>query len=306
MNGKQFYEKILKELRKCIVGYEDVIKFLTISILVGGHVLLEGYPGLGKTTLAKNFAKLFNLKFSRIQMVPDLLPSDITGFYYFNQKTQEFEFREGPIFANIVLVDEINRASPKTQASLLEAMEEKTVTVEGKTFKLPEPFMVIATQNPLEFAGVYELPKAEIDRFMFKLTLEYPKLDNEKQILYTKVNGDKKEVNQIFTIDDLKKAMNDVKNVKVSEKILDYICRIAKETRIDERIEYGISPRASEHILLASKANAYLEGRSYVIPDDVKAVAKYCIPHRIVVNREYDIDERELVEEILNKVKVVE
>ncbi|EHP88356.1 AAA family ATPase [Methanotorris formicicus] len=307
MDGCEFLNKIMDEMKKCIVGNEIPIKLLTIALLSGGHVLLEGTPGIGKTTIAKNFANIFGLKFSRIQLTPDMMPSDITGFYYFNQKTGEFEFKKGPIFANIILADEINRTPPKTQSALLEAMQENAVTIEGKTFKLEEPFMIIATKNPIEFEGVYELPEAEKDRFMFKIRIDYPKEDEELDILLRKHEGRFHETSNIISPVDLKYAMISVKDIKIGDKILRYICNIVRATRNDERLEFGASPRASEYLLYASKALAYLNGRSYVIPDDVKFLAKYVLIHRIKVKGTYELDnitEKDVVEDILRKVEV--
>ena len=307
MDGKELLNKVMNEMKKCIVGNEDVIKLLTIALLSGGHVLLEGVPGIGKTTIAKNFANIFGLKFSRIQLTPDMMPSDITGFYYYNQKTGEFVLRKGPIFANIILADEINRTPPKTQSALLEAMQEKAVTIEGKTFKLEEPFMIIATKNPIDHEGVYELPEAEKDRFMFKINVDYPKEEEELDILLRKHEGRFYETNNVIHPIDLKYAMIDVKDVRVDNKILKYICDIVRATRSDDRLDHGASPRASEHLLYASKAHAYLEGRNYVIPDDVKSIAKYVLVHKVKVKAEYELDgitEEEVIDDILSKIEV--
>ncbi len=307
MDGYNFFKKIESEMKKCIVGYENVTKLLTIALLSGGHVLLEGVPGIGKTTIAKNFANVFGLEFSRIQLTPDIMPADITGFYYYNQKTGNFELRKGPIFANIVLADEINRATPKTQSALLEAMQERTVTIDGNTFKLKEPFMIIATQNPIDRDGVYELPDAEKDRFMFKVCMDYPKENEELEMLLRKHEERFYETNNIISPIDLKYATMDVKDIKVDKKILKYICDIVRATRYDDRLEYGSSPRGSEYLLYASKAHAYLEGRKYVIPDDIKFLAKYILSHRVRVKPEYVIEgitEENIIKDILNKIEV--
>ncbi|NPA62806.1 MAG: MoxR family ATPase [Methanococci archaeon] len=307
MEGREFLNKILKEMKKCIVGYETVIELLTISLLSEGHVLLEGVPGIGKTTIAKNFANIFGLKFSRIQLMPDMMPSDITGFYYYNQKTGDFVLKKGPIFANIVLADEINRTPPKTQSALLEAMQEKAVTIEGKTFKLEEPFMLIATKNPIDHEGVYELPEAEKDRFMFKIDIDYPREDEEMSMLLRKHEEKFYETNQIMTPIDLKYAMIDVKKINVNDRIFEYICGIVRSTRTDDRLEHGASPRASEHLLYASKALAFLNGRNYVIPDDIKFLAEYILSHRIKVKPEYGLEgmsEKDVIKDIINKIEV--
>ncbi|XRO75229.1 AAA family ATPase [Methanocaldococcus sp. 28A] len=307
MEGKVFLKKIEKEMEKCVVGKKDVIKLLTIALLSNGHVLLEGFPGIAKTTIAKNFAKVFGLKFSRIQLTPDTMASDIIGIYYYNQKTGSFEVKKGPIFANIVLADEINRTSPKTQSALLEAMQERQVTIEGKVFEIPKPFMLIATKNPIEHEGVYELPEAQMDRFMFKINLEYPKKDEEIEMLKKKHLDNFWKVNSVISEIDLKYAYIGVKGVHVSDEILEYIVNIVNATRTDDRLLYGASPRASEHLLYASKALAFLNRRDYVIPDDVKELALYILNHRIKVKAEYvmeGVSVKEVIEDILKNTEV--
>ena len=307
MNGSEFLKRIEKEMRRCIVGYDDVVILLTTAILSNGHVLLEGAPGLGKTTLAKNFCNIFGLNFSRIQLTPDTMPADIIGFYYFNQKKSEFELKKGPIFSNIILADEINRASPKTQSALLEAMQEGSVSIEGNHYELPKPFMVVATKNPLESEGVYALPEAQMDRFMFKVELNHPKQNVEFEMLKRKHDRNFWEAGKGISKDDLRLAIIGAKSVIVSDKILEYICKIVDLTRKDSRLLYGASPRASEHLLLASKSYAYLNGRKYVIPDDVKYLANYVIPHRIKIKAEYNLEglsEKDIVKDIIGKIKV--
>ncbi len=307
MNGSEFLKKIEREIGKCIVGYKDMVMLLTTAILSNGHVLLEGFPGLGKTTLAKNFCNIFGLEFSRIQLTPDTMPADITGFYYFNQKKSEFEMKKGPIFSNIILADEINRASPKTQSALLEAMQEGSVSIEGNVYELPEPFMVIATKNPIESDGIYSLPEAQLDRFMFKVELNYPKQDIEFEMLKRKHERNFWESGKVISKDDLRLAIIGAKSITVSDKILEYICKIVGLTRRDGRLLYGASPRASEHLLLSSKSYAYLNGRKYVIPDDIKYLAKFILPHRIKIKAEYSLEglnERDIVNDIIGKVKV--
>ncbi|MEM2191160.1 MAG: MoxR family ATPase [Archaeoglobaceae archaeon] len=293
-------EKLIKEVGKVVVGYEEVIELLAVALIARGHVLIEGVPGIAKTTIAKAFAKALGLSFSRIQLTPDLMPADITGSVYFDAKTSEFKFRKGPIFANIVLADEINRAMPKTQSALLEAMQERQVTVEGVTYKLPEPFMLIATMNPVESESVYKLPEAQIDRFMFRIKLEY--LSSEKEMEFLK----RKSANEFGEIEKVEFDMN-TKPVKVSEKLLEYIQKIAIETRLDKRLLLGVSPRAMEHLLIASKSFAAIRNRDYVIPDDIKYLARFVLPHRLIIRPEYELDglkTEEVVEEILERVEV--
>lgn len=300
-------EKIQAEVRKALVGMDDIVELMTIALIANGHVLLEGVPGIAKTTLSKNFANTLGLKFSRIQMTPDILPADIIGHTFYDMRTGEFKIRKGPIFANVVLVDEINRASPKTQSALLEAMEERQVTIEGLPLKLPEPFVVLATRNPVEMEGVYELPTAQVDRFMMKIDMSYLPEGTEKEMLRRKSLGQFSEAKQVVLQSELAQARRDAMKVHVSDAIIDYIYEIVKATRLDERVILGASPRAGEHLLYAAKVKAYLENRSYVIPDDVKWLAVPVMAHRIVVKPEYEvegIDGRTVVREILERVEV--
>ncbi|WP_010479318.1 AAA family ATPase [Thermococcus zilligii] len=300
-------EKIKAEVKKAVVGMDDVVELMTIALLSNGHVLLEGVPGLAKTTLSKNFARSLNLSFTRIQMTPDLLPADIIGHSFYDMRTGEFRIRKGPIFTNILLVDEINRASPKTQSALLEAMEERQVTIEGQTFKLPDPFLVIATRNPVEVEGVYEIPTAQVDRFMMGIKVSYLSENHEKEMLRRKTLGLFDEAKPLIAKEELEKAAKEVRKVKVSEPVIDYIYSILKETREDERALLGASPRAGEHLLLAAKAKAYLENRDYVIPDDVKSLAVPVLSHRILIKPEYEMEGlkgEEIVREALNRVEV--
>ncbi|MDV3104724.1 AAA family ATPase [Thermococcus waiotapuensis] len=300
-------EKIKAEVKKAVVGMDDVVELMTIALLSKGHVLLEGVPGLAKTTLSKNFARSLNLSFTRIQMTPDLLPADIIGHSFYDMRTGEFRIRKGPIFTNILLVDEINRASPKTQSALLEAMEEKQVTIEGQTFKLPDPFLVIATRNPVEVEGVYEIPAAQADRFMMEIKVSYLSEDHEKEMLRRKTLGLFDEAKPLIAKEELEKAAKEVRGVKVSEPVIDYIYSILKETREDERVLLGASPRAGEHLLLTAKAKAYLENRDYVIPDDVKSLAVPVLSYRILIKPEYEMEGltgEEIVREALNRIEV--
>ena len=300
-------ERIKTEVGRAIVGMDEVVELMTIALVAGGHVLLEGVPGIAKTTLSRNFARTLGLKFSRIQMTPDLLPADIIGHTFYDIHTGDFKIRKGPVFANVVLVDEINRASPKTQSALLEAMEEKQVTIEGLSLRLPDPFIVLATRNPVEMEGVYELPTAQIDRFMMKIDLTYLPEESEKTLLRRKNVGEFSEARQVISVGELLKIRNEVRGVHVSDAIIDYIYDIIKGTRLDERVILGVSPRGGEHLLYAAKAKAYLEGRDYVIPDDVKWLAVPVLSHRIVVKPEYEVDGvngKTVVRNVLEKTEV--
>jgi MoxR-like ATPase len=307
MDGREFMEKLKKEVSKAVVGKEDVIELLAVALLSRGHVLLEGVPGIAKTTIAKAFANAIGLSFSRIQLTPDLMPADIIGSVIYDQKTSEFRVRKGPIFANVVLADEINRATPKTQSALLEAMQEGQVTIEGNTFPLPKPFLVIATMNPIEYEGVYNLPEAQLDRFMMKIQIGYPDKDEELLLLKRKEKGEFNTVGKIVDAKEVLSLIEEASMVKASEAILNYIYEISTRTRTDERVLLGASPRASEHLLFASKALAFLRGRDYVIPDDVKEIAVYVLAHRIKIKAEYEIDglkAEDLVREILDEIEV--
>ncbi|MCR8432930.1 MAG: MoxR family ATPase [Candidatus Korarchaeota archaeon] len=288
---KQAYDRVYRELKKAIIGMDEIIKLTFISILSGGHILLEGMPGVGKTYLAQNFANSIGATFKRIQMTPDMLPADILGSYIYDQKEGTFKFRRGPIFANIILADEINRAPPKTQAALLEAMEERQVTIEGVTYKLPEPFLVIATQNPVELEGTYPLPEAQLSRFMMYLFIDYPTEEEELEILKLKLKTTKRvltsQVISSRTILEMQKFLQT--KVDVSEEILRYIKDIIMAIRRDSRVLFGCSPRESISLLLASKAHALINGRAYVVPDDVKAVAPFTLPHRVFLKPEVEL-----------------
>ena len=310
MNGKEFMKRLMDEMKKAVVGREDVIELLAVALLSEGHILLEGIPGVAKTTIAKAFADAIGLEFKRIQMTPDILPADIIGCYIFDQKSGEFKLRKGPILqANVILADEINRATPKTQSALLEAMQEKQVTIEGNRFDVLDPFLVIATQNPFEQEGIYDLPEAQLDRFMIKIKLDYPERDEEITLLKRKERGDFGEVKRFVSKDELKEIMARAKRVKAGEKIIRYIHDIATRIRSDDSILLGVSPRALEHLLFASKSLAFLKGRDYVIPDDVKRLAIPVLSHRIEFKAEYETKyetkddfRRDLKVEFLEKV----
>jgi len=288
---QQTYERVYKELKKAIIGMDHIIRMMFIGLLVGGHILLEGMPGVGKTFLAQNFANVIGASFKRIQMTPDMLPADIIGSYIYDQKEGTFKFKRGPIFANIILADEINRAPPKTQAALLEAMEEKTVTVEGVTYPLPKPFLVMATQNPVELEGTYPLPEAQLSRFMMYLQVEYPTEEEELRILKLKLRTVKRvltsQVTSARTVIEMQKFIET--KVEVEESVLEYMRDIVMAIRRDSRVLFGCSPRASIALLMCSRANASMNGRAYVTPEDVRAVAPYVLPHRIFLKPEVEL-----------------
>ncbi|OYT31276.1 MAG: magnesium chelatase [Thermofilum sp. ex4484_79] len=305
----EYYARILEEVEKVIVGKRDVIEKLFMTILSNGHVLLEDYPGLAKTLMAKTLATAIGCDFRRIQFTPDLLPADITGTYVYNQKTQEFELRKGPIFTNILLADEVNRAPPKTQSALLEAMQERQVTIEGNTHKLEDPFVVFATQNPIEFEGVYPLPEAQIDRFLIKTSVGYPSKSEEIEILKRRIKrrSDYFEVNTVVTKRDVTEMQKSIEDVHVVDDILDYIVTVVEATRNHPNVEVGSSPRGSLALLKLSRSHAALHGRDYVIPDDVKFIAVEALSHRILLRSEYwvkGIRPEDVIKEIINKVPV--
>ncbi len=298
------------EVSKVIVGQKDAIHFITLAALCDGHILLEGVPGVAKTTMIKAVTRALGLRFNRIQFTPDLLPSDLIGSLMYNQKTQDFETKKGPIFSNLILADEINRAPAKVQAALLEAMQEQQVTIGSNTFKLEKPFIVFATQNPIEQEGTYRLPEAQVDRFMFKLLIDYPSIQEEHLLL--KKNLDTNSIQQIMHVDDLFAAQKLVHDIYIDEKIIDYIVHIVFATRkpaayklaeIQPYIKYGVSPRATLALHHAAKAHAFLKKRHFVTPDDVKAIAPAVLRHRILLTYEAEaesISADNLVHKILN------
>ncbi len=303
---------LLYEVGKVIVGQEDVLQFILLAILCDGHILLEGMPGVAKTTMIKAVTQALGLTFNRIQFTPDLLPSDVIGTLIYNPKTQEFETKKGPIFANLILADEINRAPAKVQSALLEAMQEHQVTIGNTSYKLDEPFMVFATQNPVEQEGTYKLPEAQLDRFMFKLIVRYPMKNQEKEIL--KRDGVSHNINQILNKVDIQQARNLVKSIYVDDKILDYIVAIIFATRfpqeanikdISHYILHGASPRATIAMYRASQAHALMKGRGFVTPDDIKSVAGKILSHRIILTYQAEADEIKpelVINKILNTV----
>jgi len=294
--------KIVDNIEKVIIGKREVVESVVTALIADGHILIEDVPGIGKTSLVSALAKSLGLKFKRIQFTPDILPSDITGFSMYNMKTGEFEYRPGNIMSNIVLADEINRTSPKTQASMLEVMEERQVTVDGVTYPIPNPFMVLATQNPVEYLGTYPLPEAQLDRFLMKISIGYPTHSMERKILEVYRNGDPmSELEQVADdqmIIDIRKA---VRNITVNEKINDYIVRIVSATRVHNQVKLGCSPRAALFLMKASQARAFMEGRTFVTPDDIKGLAVSVLAHRLVLNQEARL-KGVLSSEIINEV----
>jgi len=285
---------VKSEIQKVVVGQEEILDLLMVGLFTGGNILLEGVPGIAKTLLAKMLAKTLKTEFVRIQFTPDLMPADIIGTMIYNLKISEFEFKKGPIFSNIVLIDEINRAPAKTQAALMEVMEEKQVTIEGMTHKMSEPFFVIATQNPVEQEGTYKLPEAQMDRFLFKLNMDFPELEDETQILMRFKNDftlkQTNDVKSVLSKTKLKECKNIVEAVNIKDSLVDYIAKIVVGTRNDGNIYLGASPRASLSILKASKAIALLRGRYFVIPEDIKFVAPHVLNHRIILSHEKELE----------------
>nr|WP_321413867.1 MoxR family ATPase [uncultured Allomuricauda sp.] len=287
-------EQVKKELSTIIVGQKDFIELLIISILADGHALIEGVPGIAKTVTAKLFAKTLKTEFNRIQFTPDLMPSDILGTSVFNSKTTEFEFKKGPIFSNIILIDEINRAPAKTQSALFETMEERQATVDGTTYPMGNPFMVLATQNPIEQEGTYALPEAQLDRFLFKIKVDYPSVEEEVIILqnHHERKGEKPQdqIKAVLTPEKLAEFKKNIHEVVVEQKILDYIANIITQTRNHPHLYLGASPRASIATLTAAKAFAAITGRDFVIPEDVKKALVPVLNHRVILTPEREME----------------
>lgn len=300
--------QIIDNVATVIVGKRDAIELVAVALLADGHILIEDVPGVGKTTLAKAIARSVGLSFKRVQFTPDLLPSDVTGVTIFNQKTSEFEFREGPVMAQIVLADEVNRATPKTQSALLEAMEERQITVDGATYVLPEPFLVLATQNPIEYEGTFPLPEAQLDRFLMRVNLGYPDRQDELQVLATRQREQPiDDIQQVVTLEEVFAAQEAVKDVYVDPLVSNYIVDIARATREHADVYLGASPRGSLGLFRAGQALAAIGGRDYVVPDDVKRLAESVLSHRVIVSpaaRIRSVDTRAIVAGILDFVPV--
>jgi MoxR-like ATPase len=308
---QQGVQQIRSEIGKVIVGQEHTIDLLIAALLSNGHVLLEGVPGVAKTLTAKLLARTVSVKFSRLQFTPDLMPSDVTGTSVYSLKSNEFEFRQGPIFANIVLIDEINRAPAKTQSSLFESMEERQVTVDGKTYKLDVPFMVVATQNPIDQEGTYRLPEAQLDRFLFKIRVDYPSLAQETKILedfHSRKNSlEIEEVKAVLTAEKLTYYREKVNSLYVEPQLLKYIAQIVSQTRNNASLYLGASPRASLAILTSSKAIAAMRGRDFITPDDIREVAIPVLQHRVMLTPEREMEgltTGEIIRQLIQSVEV--
>ena len=300
--------RIIDNVATVIVGKRDAIELVVVALLANGHILIEDVPGVGKTTLAKAISRSVGLSFKRVQFTPDLLPSDVTGVTIFNQKTREFEFRQGPVMAQIVLADEVNRATPKTQSALLEAMEERQITVDGTTYALPEPFLVLATQNPIEYEGTFPLPEAQLDRFLMRVNLGYPERQDELQVLATRQREQPiDDIQQIVTLEEVFTAQEAVKEVYVDPLVSNYIVDITRATREHADVYLGASPRGSLGLFRSGQALAAVAGRDYVVPDDVKRLAESVLSHRVIVSpaaRIRSVDTRAIVAGILDYVPV--
>jgi len=302
-------KQVVSEVERAIIGKRELLEMIMASTLAGGHVLLEDFPGLGKTLIARSFATVLGLDFKRIQFTPDLLPGDITGGYVYNRSKDEFELRKGPVFANIILADEINRASPKTQSALLEAMQEGQVTLEGESMRLSEPFVVLATQNPIEYEGTFPLPEAQLDRFMLKVSVGYPNVEEEQEILHRRHERRQDEVTltKVTNAEQLLDMRATVETVHVDPDLEGYIATLVHATRGDRRVAVGASPRGSLAFLKMARARAAMEGREYIIPDDVKHFAESVLSHRIILQPEYWMSDQvtgEVIRDVLEKVPV--
>jgi MoxR-like ATPase len=309
-NVQEPSERVVANVERVIVGKHAEVRMALVALLCEGHILIEDVPGVGKTMLAKAVSKSIGCSFRRIQFTPDLLPSDVTGLSIYNQKTQEFEFRPGPIMAQVVLADEINRATPKTQSSLLECMEERQATIDGVTYPMPQPFLVIATQNPIEYEGTFALPEAQLDRFMLRLRMGYPKPMEEIVILdEQKRQHPIGDLRQVLSLEELRQMQSAVKEIYVDQAVAEYIVRLSTATREHPDVYLGASPRGSINLYRASQALAALDGRDYVIPDDVKQLAVAVLAHRLIVKSQAslrEVDPDAIVREVLNQVPIGE
>ncbi|KMJ56649.1 ATPase AAA [Bacillus sp. LL01] len=295
-------KRILDNIGNVMIGKEQVAELSIVALLAGGHVLLEDVPGVGKTLMVRSLAKSIGANFKRIQFTPDLLPSDVTGSSIYNPKELKFEFRPGPIMGDIVLADEINRTSPKTQAALLEGMEEGSVTVDGNTLSLGSPFFVMATQNPIEYEGTYPLPEAQLDRFLFKMNMGYPSPQDEVNILHsTEKKQPINELQAVITLEELQEMQKQVKGVHVDVTVKEYIVDMVNRTRTHQSVYLGASPRGSVALMKAAQAYAYIHGRDYVVPDDIQYLAPYVLPHRIILKSEAKF-EGMTAEQVVKKV----
>ncbi|HOH46638.1 MAG TPA: MoxR family ATPase [Candidatus Cloacimonadota bacterium] len=317
LDSSQVLDELRASISRVIVGQDEIISKLMIGILAGGHVLVEGVPGLAKTLIISTIAKAIQTSFKRIQFTPDLLPADITGTLVYNQKTGEFSAKQGPIFANFILADEINRAPSKVQSALLEAMQEHQVTIGDTSYRLPDPFFVMATQNPIEQEGTYPLPEAQVDRFMLKLKIKYPSLDEERLILDRMVVEQEIKIDPVIKPENLAEMRKVIDDIYMEPKLKDYILHLVQATRHPERyprlgslkglIDYGASPRAVIYMARAAKANAFLEHRGYVIPDDIKMIGKDVLRHRIILSYEAEAEQlspEEIVARIFDEIEV--
>jgi MoxR-like ATPase len=295
-----------ERIESVVKGKRNAVKFAIVTLLGKGHLLIEDVPGVGKTTLAFTIANAINCSFQRIQFTSDLMPTDIIGVNIYNPDSREFEFRPGPLFASIVLADEINRTNPKTQSALLEAMNERRVSVERKTYTLPEPFMVIATQNPIEYHGTFPLPESQLDRFMMHIKLGYPSVDYEKEVILERPGFEVIEsMGPVISADEVIRMQREVDSVRIDDSLVDYVMSVILETRRDDRIRLGVSPRGGQFLLKAAKASAYYEGRDYVVPEDIKGPAPLVLGHRIILKtRTYISDAEKVIGEILDRIPV--
>jgi MoxR-like ATPase len=307
-NLEQTGEKVLANVERVIIGKHHEVRLALVALLCRGHLLIEDVPGTGKTVLAKAIARSLGCSFRRIQFTPDLLPSDVTGLSIYNQKTQEFEFRPGPIMSQVVLADEINRATPKTQSSLLESMEERQATIDGTTYAMPDPFLVIATQNPIEYEGTFALPEAQLDRFMLRIRLGYPQPLEEIVILdEQKRTHPLDELEVVCTVDELRAMQSAIRDIYVDPTVADYIVRLVGATRIHPDVYLGASPRGSIALYRAGQALAGLLGRDYVIPDDIKALAEPALAHRLIIKTSssiHDVQSGNVVRELLDSTAI--
>lgn len=309
----ELYKKIVEEISKVVKGQKEVIQFVVIALLTDGHILLEGLPGLGKTLIANTLSRIIDANFKRIQFTPDLMPSDIIGTTVFNYEKNDFVVKKGPIFTNFLLADEINRTPPKTQSALLEAMQERQVTIDGIIYRLEEPFITIATQNPVELEGTYPLPEAQLDRFMFKILIDYPSIEDEKEILVMHRDGfnsgrlDLTDLQKVCSKEEFVEYKNSLNSVHIDEKIINYIMEIIDATRKEPNISVGSSPRGSIYLLKSARAIAAINGREFVVPDDVKESCYPALRHRIILQPEVEIEGHkpdDFISLILDRVKV--